>query len=292
MRLLPCLLLLGAAVLPVVQGRIDRRLGSFRAQHEVLYLWSGEHVRRLAPGFENLMADVYWLRTVQYFGGQRVFSTDKRFDLLVPLVNITTALDPRLEIAYRYGATFLAEPWPIGAAKPEEAIALLRRGLAHNPGNWRLRQDLGLLYFFFLNDAAQASQVLLEAASLPGAPAFLKTLAAQVLVKGGERQSAKMLWQQIYEQSEPGQLKDNAALHLGQLQSLDAVDALSAAAVEFARRAGRPPATLDELRRSGLTSVPTVDAAGTAFDYNASTGQATISPRSPLWRRELAKYGP
>jgi len=36
---------------------------------------------------------------------------EKRFDLLVPLVNITIALDPRLEIAYRYGATFLAEPF-------------------------------------------------------------------------------------------------------------------------------------------------------------------------------------
>jgi hypothetical protein len=291
-RLLPSLLLLGAAVLPVVQGRIDGRLGTFRAQHEVLYLWSGEHIRRFTPGFENVMADVYWLRTVQYFGGQRVFSTEKRFDLLTPLINITIALDPRLEIAYRYGATFLAEPWPMGAGKPEDAIALLRRGLAHNPANWRLRQDLGLLYFVFLDDAARASQVLLEGASIPGAPPFLKTLAAQVLVKGGERQSAKMLWQQIYDQSEPGQLKGNAALHLGQLQSLDALDALNAAAAEFARRAGRPPASLDELRRSGLTAVPTVDAAGTPFDYNASTGKASLSPRSSLWRRELAAYGP
>jgi hypothetical protein len=291
-RLLPYLLFLGVPVLPVVQQRIDARLGAFRAQHEVLYIWSGEHIRRLTPGFENLMADVYWLRTVQYFGGERVFSTEKRFDLLVPLINITIALDPRLEIAYRYGATFLAEPWPVGAGKPEAAIALLRRGLAHNPANWRLRQDLGLLYFFFLDDPARASAVLIEGASIPGAPPFLKTLAAQVLVKGGERQSAKMLWQQIYEQSEPGQLKGNAGLHLGQLQSLDAIDELNAAAAEFARRAGHPPATLDQLRRSGLTAAPTVDAAGTPFEYNASTGKAFFSPKSPLWRRELEKYTP
>ena len=292
MRLIPYLALLLVPVLPIVQKRIDRRLGTFRVQHEALYLWSGEHVRRLTPGFENLMADVYWLRTVQYFGGQRAFAQDKRFDLLGPLVNITTALDPRLEIAYRYGATFLAEPWPMGAGKPEEAIALLRRGVAHNPGDWRLRQDLGLFYFFFLNDGVRASEVLQQGAQLPGAPPFLKTLAAQVLMKGGERQSAKMLWQQIYEQSEPGQLKDNAGLHLGQLQSLDAIDALNAASAEFARHAGRPPASLEELRRSGLTATPIVDAAGTPFEYNVSTGKASFSPRSPIWRRELAKYGP
>ena len=238
------------------------------------------------------MADIYWLRTVQYFGGERVFSTEKRFDLLIPLIDITIAVDPRLEIAYRYGATFLAEPWPTGAGEPDAAIELLQRGLAHNAANWRLRQDLGLLYFVFLNDPVRASEILLEGARMPGAPVFLETLAAQVLVKGGERQSAKMLWQQIYDQSEPGHLKGNAGLHLGQLHSLDALDALNAAAAEFRRRSGRPPATLEELRRSGLTAVPTVDAAGTPFEYNVSTGKAFFSPKSPLWRRELEKYAP
>jgi tetratricopeptide (TPR) repeat protein len=292
MKLAPYLALLLVPVLPLVQKRIDSRFGTFRVQHEALYLWSGEHIRRLTPGFENVMADVYWLRTVQYFGGQRAFSTDKRFDLIVPLANITIALDPRLEIAYRYGATFLAEPWPIGAGKPEEAVALLRRGVEKNPRNWKLRQDLGLFYLFFMNDPTRTSEILLEGANIPGAPPFLKTLAAYVLVKGGERQSALLLWQQIYEQSEPGQLKDNAALHLRQLQSLEAIDALNAAAAEFAQRVGRPPATLDELRRSGRTTAPVVDVAGTAFEYNPSTGKASLSPSSPLWRRALSKSGP
>jgi hypothetical protein len=98
-----------------------------------------------------------------------------------------------------------------------------------------------------------------------------------------------LLWQQIYEQSEPGQLKDNANLHLGQLKSQEAVDALNAAAAEFARRVGRPPATLDELRRSGLTPAPGVDTAGIPFAYNVSTGTASLSPSSPLWRRELSR---
>jgi len=83
-RLIPYLALLLVPVLPFVQRRIDRDLATLRVQHEALYLWSGEHVRRLSPGFENLMADIYWLRTVQYFGGQRAFSEDKRFDLLGP----------------------------------------------------------------------------------------------------------------------------------------------------------------------------------------------------------------
>ena len=37
-------------------------------------------MKRLFPGFESLAADVYWLRTVQYFGGERAFAAEKRFD--------------------------------------------------------------------------------------------------------------------------------------------------------------------------------------------------------------------
>ena len=50
MRLRPLLPL--ALLLPVVpwsQAQIDRRAGPYRAQEEVLYLWSGAHVKRLFP---------------------------------------------------------------------------------------------------------------------------------------------------------------------------------------------------------------------------------------------------
>ena len=71
-RPLAVLLALLVPVVPWSQRHIDEHAGAFRAQEEVLYLWSGEHVKRLMPGYEGLMGDIYWLRTVQYFGGQRV----------------------------------------------------------------------------------------------------------------------------------------------------------------------------------------------------------------------------
>ena len=96
---------LAVAGVVLCQRELDNRLGRFRAQEEVLYVWTGEHLQRMAPGFEGLLADVYWLRTVQYYGGQRAFVGDKRYDLLEPLVNITTSLDPTFAVAYRYGAS-------------------------------------------------------------------------------------------------------------------------------------------------------------------------------------------
>lgn len=279
-RLLP--LLCALAVVPV-QGRIDAWLGEFRAQHQALYLWSGADVRRLAPGLANLMADVYWLRTVQYYGGQRAFAGGKNFELLQPLIEITVALDPRLEIAWRYGAIFMAEPPPLGAGRPRDAIALLERGARALPGNWALLQDLGFYHFIFLKEPQEASRILLAAAELPGAPAWLRNLAASVLAKGGDRPTARRMWTAIQEQSE-GQIKANARIHIAVLDALDEADRLSRLAAEYARRAGRPPERLADLARTGLLRRVPADPSGVPFDYDPLTGKASVSKRSSLWR--------
>jgi len=266
------------------QARIDARLGSFRAQDEVLYLWSGEHVRRLVPGFEALAADLYWLRTVQYFGGQRLFSRNKRFELLRPLIEITVALDPRLEIAYRYGAVFLSESPPVGAGRPREGVTVLEEGTKALPGSWRLRQDLGFFHFLYLRDAETASRILMEAAEIPGAAFWLRSLAADILGKSGDRESARRMWRQMHEQAEEGILKANAAVQLQILDALDQADRLTAAAAAFERHAGRRAGSLAELRASVLARGPVVDPAGVPFQYDVVTGRVSVSRASPLWR--------
>ena len=284
MRAVPYLFLLCIPAVPLVQHRIDARLGEFRAQEEVLYVSSGEQVRRLAAGLEDLMADVYWLRTVQYYGGQRAYAKDKRFDLLRPLVDITVTLDPRLEIAYHYGAVFLAEPRSIGAGQPEAAMELLERGRKAMPENWRLAQELGFFKFFYLHDAQGASQVLLEASKIPGAPYWLQSLAADVLARGGERELSRQIWLTMYRQGEEGAIKQNALSNLQRLDALDRIDALKAAVDEFTRRNGRRPRSLEELSASGLTKLAPIDPTGIPFDYDADTGVISISKKSPLWR--------
>ena len=280
--LLPLVLLVPAV--PWSQARIDRQVGTFRAQEEVLYLWSGEHVKRMFPGFETLAADIYWLRTVQYFGGERLFAREKRFELLGPLVDIATTLDPRLEIAYRYGAIFLSEPFPVGAGRPRQGVELLEKGVRNLPHSWRLRQDLGFFLHLFLGETERAAAVLNEAAEVPGAAFWLRMMAADLLTKGGSRADARRMWQQMYEQAEEGIIKQNAGLRLEILDSLDAADRLTDRVAEFERRRGRRPARLAELREGGLWGGPLVDVAGTPFGYDEKTGRVFISHESPMWR--------
>jgi hypothetical protein len=274
------------AALPFLQARIEAITGPFRAQEEVLYL-SAQELRWLAPGFEDVMADLYWLRAVQYYGGKKAFTVARRFDLLLPLIDVTVTLDPRFEIAYEYGATFLAEPWPAGADQPQAAVDLLRRGVGNMPTSWQMRKTLGLFYFFFLKDAKRASEALLTGADLPGAPPWMRSLAGQVLVKGGERMASRQLWLSVYETSPPGSLRDNALLHLRYLDSLESLDRLQAALDQFAAARGRPARSLDELREMRLPAATMVDASGTPFKYDPATGQAFIGRSSPLWRPNL-----
>lgn len=285
MRRLPLLaVLLCTPAVPWSQAQIDRRVGTYRAQEEVLYLWSGEQVKRLFPGFEALAADIYWLRTVQYFGGERLFAPDKRFELLRPLVDISTTLDPRFEIAYRYGAIFLSEPFPVGAGRPREGVELLEKGTRNLPLSWRLRQDYGFFHHVFLGESEKAAAILDEAASLPGAAFWLRTLAADLLAKGGSRQAARRMWQQMYEQAEEGIIRRNAKVHLAILDSLDLADRLQELVAERERRTGRRPARLEELREAGLWGGPFVDAGGAPFGYDAVEGRVFIERTSPMWR--------
>jgi len=271
-----------APVVVLAQNRIDARLGVYRAQEDALYL-TGKQLRRLAPGFEDLLADLYWLRTVQYYGGQRIWGGG-HYELLAPLIDVVTDLDPRLEIAYRYGAIFLSERPPVGAGDPRTGVAILDKGIRNNPLNWRLRQDLGFFLFTFLGDAQRGAEVLLEAAHLPGAPFWLETLGAQVLYKGGDRETSRRIWRGMYEQAEEGPMKYNAFAHLRYLDALDQADALMRLVRAYEERTGHKPDSLDQLRAAGLLRAAPLDPSGTPFVYDRETGKVTLDRKSELWR--------
>lgn len=281
------LALLATVLVPIVpwsQSRIDRLEGGVPAERQTLYLWSGKHVAHLFCGFEGLAADIYWLRTVQYYGSQRAFVAEPRYELLGPLIEITTTLDPRLEIAYRYGAIFLSEARPVGAGRPRDGVALLQRGVRNLPDSWTLVQQLGFFHYLFLDDAAGAAAILDRAADRPGAPFWFRSMAADLLTKGGDRPTARRMWQRMYEQAERGTIRENAAVRLRILDSLDRADLLARLVVRYGERTGQNPRKLEELVVAGLWRGPLTDVAGVRFDYDRESGRVSIARHSPLWR--------
>jgi len=276
------LFLLLLPLVPLIQTRLDASLGGHGLAEGRLYLRTGAEVKRLVPCLEGLVADIYWLRTVQYYGSQRAFSPDPHYELLRPLIDITTRLDPRFELAYRYGAIFLSEAQPNGAGKPEEGIEVLHEGVRQLPHSWRLRWDLGSFYFAFLSDSKHAAGVLVEAAKLPNAPYWLESLAAKFLM-GDDREASRAIWRRQYETGE-GMMRENAVYHLQILDALDLRDALKQRVERFREARGRAPHDLAELVAAGLIRAEPRDPSGAAFAYDPEAGKVSIAHQSRLWR--------
>jgi hypothetical protein len=279
--------LLFAALAGFAQMSLERATSEHARTEDVLYLASGEKVKALWSGFRGLGADIYWLRTVQYYGGQRAFAKDKRFDLLAPLLDITVSLDPRFDIAYKYGSIFLAERKPLGAQDPKAAIALLQRGIAAMPEEWRMRQHLGYIAFIYAHDSRLAASVLRDAAKLPGAPFWLDTMAAQFLAKGGERLAARTIWTDLYQRATTDSVKLIAGINLKRLDAMDIADEIGRRAEVFKQAKGRFPKSLEEMRAIGLLPTVPKDPSGVPFDYDPETGKVSIARQSELWGVEL-----
>jgi hypothetical protein len=279
----------GLAMAALVAGFVgveawrDRVYGEPTPGDAVLYIRSGDALRRMSLSFTPLVADVYWIRAVQYFGGTRLKpSSFRNYDLLYPLLDITTSLDPRFVIAYRFGSIFLAEGYPGGPGRPDQAIALLEKGFRADPTRWRYLQDIGFVHYWWLGDYRTAAAWFQKAADIPGAPWWLRSLAAVTLAQGGDRRSSRVLWQSLRESADNEWLRNNATFRLAQLDALDAIDRLTAVAAAFKAGTGEFPASWDALVRARLLSTTPVDPGGVPYALDAASGSVTLGAGSPL----------
>lgn len=267
-----------------LQAVRDRGWEPYEPSSPTMWLRAGPMTKRLALGFEQILADVYWMRAVVYYGGKRLSQEQgESFAQLYPLLELVTTLDPRFTVAYRFGAIFLAEAYPDGPGRPDQAIALLTGALDHNPDGWEYMHDIGFIHYWWLNDYQRAAQWFERAGDVEGAPSWLHALAATTLARGGDRESSRLLWRNVLDTSDVEWMRATAQRRLAQLDALDALDALNRIADAYATRTGRPPGTWAELVSGArLRGVP-LDPAGVAYELDAQTGRIMLSERSPLW---------
>lgn len=250
---------------------------------QLLYVRSPEALKRLALGFDALLADVYWIRAIQHYGGSVLTKEGKerRFDLLYPLLDITTSLDPYFNIAYRFGAIFLSEPYPGGAGRPDLAERLLLKGIAVQPNRWLYYHDIGFVHYWALRDPEGAAAWFRRAAALPGAPNWLLPVAASMMSEASDRTSARYLWRQILQADEEW-LRRRAERALLQLDALDQIDQLTAIASSAPRGPGEPLSWTMLVRSGRLRGIP-VDPTGTPYEIDPATGRVTVSEGSALF---------
>lgn len=245
----------------------QRSLAIPATSEEQLYL-NGATVKRVSLGFNGLAADWYWMRSLQYVG-RKVLTNGQglqldnlgalNLKLLPPLLDTATTLDPQFLEPYEYAAIVLP------GIDVKEAIRITQKGIAANPSSWRLHQHLGYIYWQ-QQDYEAARNTYREGAKLPGAPPWMQAMQARMAAEGGSRDTAREIYQHMYEQSEDEKVKEMARRRLLQLQSFDERDALRRLMNTFKTQTGRCPGSWTELAPALRALKVPLDAAAAPFD--------------------------
>ena len=259
----------------------------------------GSRLKGFVFGAEGLLADWYWMNSLQYVGhkiadvGLGNLNLDDLTPLnprlLYPYLNNATDLDPHFIAPYFYGATILP------AVDPQQAIALTEKGIANNPDQWRLHQYLGYIYWRAGN-YEKASEVYRRGSEVPGSPIFMRMMAARMKTEGGSRDTARDMYSQLRDDSQDDVSRQNAELRLMQIDSLDERDFLNAALSEFRTSNNRCATSWSEIfpivhkkAKSGPDlrfdrSNNFVDPSGEPYTINRDTCTADLGPNTKVPR--------
>jgi tetratricopeptide (TPR) repeat protein len=271
----------------VTRRHAEQLRGSQATLEDILYLPSGKTVKRLSLGYSSLLADIYWTRAVQYFGEHHI-QKSTRYDLLYPLLEITTDLDPHLIVAYDTGSIFLTQKVPEGAGEPDKAVALVEKGIRNNPTYWRLYFTLGFIHYMDRHDYKAAQQAFEKGSEVPGALPWMKVMAARMAEKGEDPGTAMYLWKTVYETNHDPTVKETASQHLLSIQADLEMDELERRTHAYEERFGKPPEQWQDLIRVGLLRGVPSDPEGNPYKLRLDgTVQVENAKRFPFLERHV-----
>jgi hypothetical protein len=259
------LLLASFAGSVLVLRRLDAVRGSHATLEEVLYVPSGNVLKRASLGYSGLLADIYWTRAVQYFGSKHI-DRATRYDLLYPLLDITTDLDPHLIVAYQFGSIFLSQKPPEGAGQPDKAVALVEKGIRENPSYWRLYFTLGFIHYLDRRDYKAAQQAFEKGSQIPGALPWMKVMAARMAENAEDINTALALWQAVYDTTQDSTTRDTALKHIASLRADEEINQLTQQIDYYRQREGRQPSSWSDLVHAGLLRGVPVDPFGAPYE--------------------------
>ncbi len=207
---------------------------SVRAVDSEAFVPDPQHTRLAAIGFEAAVADFYWLRALQIAGEQRG-NTERLAPVLARMIELVTGLDPWVGHPYRFAALWLID----SPESVRRANALLERGSAYHPREWRNPYYLGFNHFFYLEQNASAADALERAARLPGSPRYLGALAARLRSSVGGLELAARVLRALQRETEDEYARAELAKALDEVQTERRARRLDAARARYIEERGR-----------------------------------------------------
>ncbi len=277
-------LVLAALAICMLGARLNHYRYSGDVIEELTYFPSGRLLHLADLGYDALVADLMWLKGVQYYGEHR--KTDREYPLAEHVFSTITSLDPGFIGAYRFGAFVLAED----VGTPAGAVDLLRKGMRNNPERWEIPFDLGFLYFVVLDDNPKAAHYFRLASGFPNSPDITKRFTAFAYRKSGRVDLARALWEEIYRSSQNKMMRESAAFALKRIDLDDASELLGGLVGRFQDLTGRSPYNLEEIVRAGLMGEIPRDPFGGRYFLDPQTEKVLSTSRVATEAEGMKRY--
>lgn len=261
-------LLAGASVLLQVLDR-DRTAGA-RAE-QLAYLPKGEYLKLAVLGYRQVVADLIWLQAVQHIGAKR--DTQLGYTWTYHAVDVLTDLDPTFVPPYQATGLFLG----VLAGRHEDGVAILKKGIEHNPASWHLPFLAGYISYYERCDPAAGGDFFRIAARVPGAPAYLPQLAARMTVESGDSSAALEFLERFSRSVADERVREALSRRMKEVVQEQDLRLLEDSITRYRARHGQAPAKLDDLLLRGLLSRLPVDPLGGQYELNGLTGAVSAS---------------
>ncbi len=211
-------------------------------------------------GAHEFVADVYWLKLIQYYGGG---DPQGKYRKLAELFNTVTELSPKFTAAYTTGLLVLP-----GEGFVDQALALAAKGEKNLPDSWEIPYNTGLVYHVYKKDYVQAAKEFEKAAALPNAPANARYFAAVYYNQADQRQTAYQIFKTLYDSSDNDFVKDRAKKYV---EHLDIFFALQDAIHRYQEKFHQAPDNLNQLVDKKIISTIPVSPLSIKFAIDPKT---------------------
>jgi tetratricopeptide (TPR) repeat protein len=142
---------------------MERLKSPVETENPLLYLPSGKYLKIISLGYDNFLADLIYLWSIQYYGDYELFD---RYPYLERIFDVITDIDPQFIDAYDFGSMIMV----MDANRTEKALALLDKGIENNRDAWNLAAWAGFVCFIYVNppDYERAARYFKLAESMEG----------------------------------------------------------------------------------------------------------------------------
>jgi tetratricopeptide (TPR) repeat protein len=237
-------------------------IGVIRAQHrqleqvqryapyrDSLYLPTPQYVKLVAIGYDMILADVLWLRSIQAFGAH--FTTDRDYRPVYNLFDVITDLDPKFIPAYTFGQMVIGEE----GKDFTRSLDLIDKGMLNNPRKYILPYWAGYVCVWDIGDYKRAKYYYGQAVKAPDCPDYVQRILSYIELRWGKYKIAYEKYIEDYLRALAQNSDVISYLTRGRLCEVISkwyCKVLNDAAVAYKEKFGKDIQTLDDLVKGGV----------------------------------------